>query len=282
MNTARNAFHHLWLGLLFLLTASTIPGCAQEFSPEEVVFPITTFGPDIKSLSPVSLKFGTGFCLDPDCRFVGTNCHVAELMGKFVRIKGVFSAHRYLDSSANDAGAQDIPLLGGGRSLKFNPAHDLAIYEMRRPLKRFHGVGFELERIESGDEADIYAFPFNGNPKRGLVRWHAKCIGNTGDGLLAFRYEEGQVRGGASGGIIVDRTSKKIVGVLSTAREDDRVAFAVPVREIADFVTRAQPICKRRSFPKRFSSLPFPKTCFRPMPGLAPPVSCTGKTIRTK
>ena len=46
------------------------------------------------------MKFGTGFCLDQDCRFVGTNYHVAKIMGKYVRIKGVFSAHRYLDSDS--------------------------------------------------------------------------------------------------------------------------------------------------------------------------------------
>ena len=49
-----------------------------------------------------------------------------------------------------------------------------------------------------------YAYPFNWNPKRKLVHWQGKLIGNTSDGLLAFSYDEGRVRGGASGGIVVD------------------------------------------------------------------------------
>jgi hypothetical protein len=60
---------------------------AQEFVPERVVFPITDFKPDITYVAAISIKFGTGFCLDPDCRFVGTNYHVAKLIGKYIRIK---------------------------------------------------------------------------------------------------------------------------------------------------------------------------------------------------
>src|SRR5579863_3216672 len=118
--------HALRLGSLLLLLALALPLCAQEFVPDQLVFPITTFTPDIKLLAPLSIKFGTGFCLDPDCRFVGTNYHVAKLMGSHIRIKGVLSAHRYLDSDPDDAGAEDVNLVGFGGSLKYNPAHDLA------------------------------------------------------------------------------------------------------------------------------------------------------------
>lgn len=197
------------------------------------------------------MKFGTGFCVDPDCRFVGTNYHVAKIMGKSVRIKGVFSAHRYLDSDPDDAEAQEINLAGLGGSLKYTVARDLAIYEMRHPLKGFHGIGFDADGLENGHEVDIYAYPFNGNPKRRLVRWHGKFISRTGDGLFAFRYEEGRVCGGASGGIVVDSKSKKIVGILNAFGEGkDRVALAVPVEELADFVTRAQPYLQATLFPK--------------------------------
>jgi len=227
-----------------------LPVWAQDFVPEHVIFPVTDFKPDIKHLAPFSMKFGTGFCLDPDCRFVGTNYHVAKVMGKWVRIKGVFSAHRYLDSDPNDAGAQDINLVGGGW-LKYTEAHDLAIYEMRHPVKDFHGIGFGTDDLEDGVEVDIYAYPFNWNPKRGLVRWHGKFIGETRQGLLAFRYEEGRIRGGASGGIVVDSKSKKIVGILNEIGEgEDRIALAVPVKELSDFVTRAQPYLQATLFPK--------------------------------
>jgi hypothetical protein len=166
-----NRFHARMLLLVLILVAVTFPASAQELLPGHVVFPITDFKPDIKHLAPFSMKFGTGFCLDPDCRFVGTNYHVAKIIGRSVRIKGVVSAHRYLDSDPNDAGAQNVNLAGGD-SLKFTPAHDLAIYEMRRPLKNFHGIGFDADDLENSPEVDIYAYPFNWNPKRGLVCWH--------------------------------------------------------------------------------------------------------------
>jgi len=236
-------------GLAFLITLA-LPVYAQEFVPEQVVFPITEFKPDIKHLALFSMKFGTGFCLDQDCRFVGTNYHVAKVMGNYVRIKGVFSTHRYLDSGADDAGAQEIDLAGGG-SLKFTPAHDLAIYEMRHPLKHFHGLGFEADDLENNTEVDIYAYPFNWNPEREVVRWHGKFIGETHQGLLAFSYEEGRVRGGASGGIVVDSNTKRIVGILNcTGEGKDRIALAVPVKELSDFVTRAQPYLQGTLFPK--------------------------------
>jgi len=235
---------------LLLLFALVLPVYAQEFVPEHVVFPITDFKPDITHLAAFSMKFGTGFCLDRDCRFVGTNYHVAKVMGKYVRIKGVFSVHRYLDSEPDDAGAQDVTLSGGG-SLKYTPAHDLAIYEMRHPVKGFHGIGFDADDSENSYEADIYAYPLDWNPKRRLLRWHGKFIGKTGQGLLAFSYEEGRVRGGASGGIVVDSKTKKIVGILSGIDEGkDRIAIAVPVKELSDFVTKAQPYLQATLFPK--------------------------------
>jgi len=242
--------HARRLGPSLLLIALALPAYAQEFVPEQVVFPITDFKPDIKYVALFSMKFGTGFCLDPNCRFVGTNYHVAKVMGKYVRIKGVFSAHRYLDSGPDDGGAQDINLVGGG-SLKYTPAHDLAIYEMRHPLKNSHGIGFDADDLENSPEADIYAYPFNSNPKRRLVHWHGKFIGKTPQGLLAFSYEEGRVRGGASGGIVVDSKTKKVVGILNIIVEGkDRVALAVPIKELSDFVTRAEPYLQATLFPK--------------------------------
>src|SRR3984885_2946064 len=242
MNVAHNILGRLSrIGTFWLVAGTALSGCAQGFVAEKVVFPITDFRPDIKSLAPLSLKFGTGFCLDPDCRFVGTNYHVAKLMGKYVRIKGVLSAHSYLDPGATDAGAHEVSFADGGGSLKYNPAHDLAIYEMRHPLKHFHGIDFDADDLENDFEADIYAYHFHWNPKRGLVCWHGKLVGKTQDGLLAFR-SDGRLRGGASGGIVVDGKTQKIIGILSgIAQDDDRIALAVPVKELEDFVTRTQP-----------------------------------------
>jgi hypothetical protein len=235
---------------MLLLFALALPVCAQHLVPQQVVFPITDFKPDIKRLAPFSMKFGTGFCLDQDCRFVGTNYHVAELMGKSVRIKGVFSSYRYLDSGPDDVGAQNINLAAGG-SLKYTPDHDLAIYEMRHPLKGFHGIGFDPDDLENSSEVDIYAFPFSWSPKRVLGSWHGKFIGKTPQGLLVFRYEEDRVRGGASGGIVVDSKTEKIVGIICGIGEgEDRIALAVPVKELSEFVKRAQPYLQATLFPK--------------------------------
>jgi hypothetical protein len=239
------------LGCIFLLFAFAFPVNAQEVIPEDFVFPITDFKPDINHLAPFSVKFATGFCLDPGCRFVATNYHVAKMMGKYIRIKGVLSTHRFLDSGPDDAGAQDINLVMLGGSLKYTPAHDLAIYEMRHPLKNFHGIAFDADDLENSPEVDIYAYPFNWNPKRGLVRWHGRFSGKTRQGLLAFSYEEGHVRGGASGGIVVDSKTKKIIGILNGVGEgSDRIAFAVPVRELSEFVRRAQPYLQATLFPR--------------------------------
>ena len=58
---------------------------------------------------------------------------------------------------------------------------------MRHPLKNFHGVGFEADDLDSGPDADIYAYPFNWNPKRGLVHWHGKFIGKTRGRCACFQ-----------------------------------------------------------------------------------------------
>jgi hypothetical protein len=122
---------------------------------------------------------------------------------------------------------------------------------MEHPLKNFHGIRFDADELDDNLKVDIYAYPFNWNPKRGLVHWHGRFIGKTLQGLLAFSYEGGGLRGGASGGIVVDSTTKKIVGVLNASGEgEDLVALAVPIQELSDFVTRAAPYVQATLFPK--------------------------------
>ena len=59
------------------------------------------------------------------------------------------------------------------------------------------------------------------------------------------------MRGGASGGIVVDSKTKKIVGILNGIGEGkDRIALAVPVKELSNFVTRVQPYLQATLFPK--------------------------------
>jgi hypothetical protein len=236
------------IALIFNPSAS-----AQKFVPEQVVFPITDFKPDLAHLAllSVQMKFGTGFCLDPECRFVGTNYHVAKIMGKSVRIKGVPSEHLYLDTGADDDGAHPVDVDNGALSLKYTPAHDLAIYEMRHPLKHFHGASFDTDEPDSHAEVDIYAYPLHWNPKRTLVVCHGRYIGITVEGLLAFHYEEDELHPGASGGIVVDRHTEKIIGILSGGDfGKNRIVLAVPVKELENFVTRTQPYLQASLFPK--------------------------------
>jgi hypothetical protein len=234
--------------LVLVLTAAC---SAQAFVPERVVFPITHFGPDSRHLAPFSIKLGTGFCLDPECRFVGTNYHVAKEMGTYILIRGVPSIHRYLDSSPDEAGAERIRIPGFPvpGSMKYTLAHDLAIYEMRRPLKGFQGASFDTDDLEEGEEADIYGYPLGWNPKRGLVRWRVTFLGKNPQGLLAYRCKDGRARPGASGGIVVNGNGK-IVGIFNAIGEDDHVALAVPTGQLADFVGRAQPYLQAILFPK--------------------------------
>src|SRR5271157_4522521 len=75
--------------LLPLVTPSTAR-YAQDFS--KTVVPITEL--KLRGLS-IEGRFGTGFCLDPECRFIGTNYHVA-MMARPRKIKGEKVVQRYL------------------------------------------------------------------------------------------------------------------------------------------------------------------------------------------
>lgn len=246
--------HHSTIGFFLLVSASAcllgaVALSAEDLDPVQAVFPITALKPNVRYLT---VGFGTGFCLDRDCRFVGTNYHVAQAMGKFVRIQGVFSAHCYLDSGPNDAGAEDVGFAERPGSLKYTQVHDLAIYEMRRPLKHHHGIAFSVDNPTIDEAVDIYAYPYNGNPKRVLAHYKGKFAGTTQQGLLVFTYNEGHLHAGASGGIVVQSGSQKIIGILNEIGMDraDRPALAVAVQQLSDFVARTHPYLQATLFPK--------------------------------
>ncbi len=73
----------------------------------------------------------------------------------------------------------------------------------------------------------------------------------TTSGLLAFDYQlsaDQPIRiTGASGGIVVDRKTEKILGVLSETNE--AMGLAVPVQTLVDFVSKVQPFLAQRIFP---------------------------------
>lgn len=213
-------------------------------------------------------KFGTGFCLDPECRFIGTNYHVAKAMGKHFKVEGSPVVHRWLGTGPDDEEATENRqslILGLKYKEKFALIRDIAIVELRWPLskKGYHGVPFYNDDLQYGQEAYVYAFPLNWNPKRHLEKFKAKFLGynvknskrsweDLSDKPLVFDYdqEDGKLRGGASGGIVVDGQGR-IIGVLNALASDlEHAVTAVPVHTFADFLSRVQPFLSTQLFPK--------------------------------
>src|ERR1700739_3710465 len=261
---------------------STIPLASkheQDFS--EVVIPITSvkINPVPKAgitgkLGPgfeMDAKFGTGFCLDTSCRFIVTNYHVAAITN-IRKIGGEWIFQRHLATGPHDKGAT-INTLASGEILAFAMNRDLAIFELRHPIRRHHGATFNLDELEVGQEVDIYAYPKGSiNPVRKLTRFPATFKGPTTSGLLAFGYQLSAVEpvrvGGASGGIVVDRKTEKILGILNATTET--MALAMPVQTLVDFVNNVEPFLAQQIFATASGASPvsadlYPK--FTPSPG---------------
>jgi len=182
--------------------------------------------------------------LDAECRFIGTNYHVAVMM-RPRKVKGQKIIQRYLATGPDDEGAT-LNGLFSAHPLKYNFSRDLAIYELRRPLRNYHGTPFSLNDILVGQDVDIYAYPKGAiNPIRSLMRFHGSFKGETTGGLLAFNYvlsSGKRIRPGASGGLIVDSKTRQIIGILNgVATNREQVALAVPIQALADFVASVQP-----------------------------------------
>ena len=252
-----------------------------------VVVPITSvkFAPSVKlgitgKLGPslgIDANFGTGFCLDAPCRFIVTNYHVA-MTTRAGKIKGEKIIHRYFATGSDDRGATANPLPNMD-VLPFAMSRDLAIFELRWPLSHHHGLSFSLDELEAGQEVDIYGYPKGiVNPIRKLARFPAKFKGPTTSGLLAFDYElsaDEPIRiAGASGGIVVDRKTEKIVGILSGTTET--MALAVPVQTLVDFVSKVEPFLAQRVFPTANGVSPVPGNLY---PKFAPPPDYNPKYI---
>ena len=232
---------------LFPMARSSTVVSPQDFN--RTVLPIT----ELKFLGlGLEVKFGTGFCLDPECRFIATNYHVA-MLAHLHKIKGEKVFRKFLATGPEDEGAT----LNDGPSvapIRYTLSRDLAIFELQHPLPHYHGVGFNLNDLQTGQEVEIYAYPKETiNPIRSLVKFHGTYKGQTTTGLLAFYYSLSagkEIRPGASGGIVVDSQTQQIVGVLSgIAMNGENIAVAVPSQSLLDFVRKVQPFLAHAIFP---------------------------------
>jgi hypothetical protein len=267
--------------------SSTLPPSSmredtQDFS--ETVVPVASIKitPSLKlgikgKLSPrleEEIAFGTGFCLDLPCRFIATNYHVA-MTAPARKVKGEKIIQRYFATGPDDKGATPnyIPNFG---LLPYAKKRDLAIFELSRSLPHHHGLAFSLDKLQVGQEVDIYGYPLGIiNPIRTLTRFPATFKAPTTSGLLAFDYQLSADKPihiqGASGGIVVDRKTEKIVGILSETNET--MAFALPIQTLVDFVSKVKPFLAPRIFPATNEVSPvsadlYPK--FVPRPDLYP------------
>ena len=252
---------------IFILSSCLSPSAsAQEVFPNPLPLVFTStvvhandFNKTVLRISELKLhglgvegKFGSGFCLDPECRFIGTNYHVA-MMARPGKIKGERVIQRYLATGPDDDGATVNDRLSVS-PMKYTPSRDLAIFELRHSVPHHHGVAFSLDDLQVGQEIDIYAYPKEtSNPIRSLRQFHGTFKGLTTTGLLAFDYSlsaDKAIRPGASGGIVVDSKTQQIVGILDgIARNGEAIALAVPVQSLADFVSKVQPYLAQGIFP---------------------------------
>lgn len=247
------------------------PAATQAPDFSNTVFPLTTmkfYGPVIRG------EFGTGFCLDPACRFIGTNYHVA-IEAKPKKIGGERVVREYLATSVDDEGAVLNLSASGEHPLKFTPARDLAIFELSHALRHHNGAQFTIENLEIGDEVEIYTYPKEGiNPFRSLRKFDAKFNGETASGLLVFGYDLSsgkRIRPGASGGIVVESRTQRIVGVLSSiATNGEAIALAVPIQSLVDFVSKVQPCLAQEIFPPTNG---IPENSADMLPKFLPPAS---------
>ncbi len=214
------------------------------------VVPITS----VKLRGPlVQAEFGTGFCLDPNCQFIVTNYHVAAIVGH-PKIKGAKIVKRYLATGPKDEGATLNQMASGGVRLRYNLSRDLAVFQLSKPLRSYHGVQFSTQDLRTGQRVDIYSYPKGEvSPFRTLQVFHGAFLGQQSDDLLAFEYGpngDKRLRPGASGGIVVDSGSGKVVGIVcGFAKNDPLVALAVPAENLAEFLKKTQPFLAEAVFP---------------------------------
>jgi hypothetical protein len=128
-------------------------------------------------------------------------------------------------------------------SMKYALERDLAMLELKRPLRNHHGIRFSQDGLQIGQHVYIYGYPTEGmNPMRKLLRFSGTFKGATTGGLLTFEYNPSgtrTIRPGASGSIVLDEATGRMVGV------DDLngtpVVTPVPIQSLVNFVSKYNP-----------------------------------------
>lgn len=191
--------------------------------------------------------YGSGFCLDPACSFIVTAYHVATKT-RHSEIEKHKVVRSYFATGPEDKEATPN-FLPPDIVLPFAKKRDLALLELEHPLSDHHGLGFYLDELRPGQEVDFYGYvrPARHN-WRPFARSPAKFKAPTTSGLLAFDYDNNQTRAaGASGGIVVDRATHKIIGILCESSYAQGVA--VPIQTLVEFVNKVRPFLAQKLFP---------------------------------
>ncbi len=236
-------------------SSSTKP-LVQDFS--HAVVPLTA----LKVRGPMlEADFGTGFCLDADCQFIGTNYHVAAVE-RHLHVRGASIVERYLATGPKDDGASLNHFASAGvPPLRYTLSRDLAILQLSKPLQHHHGLQFSSDDLRVGEEVDIYAYPKGIiDPIRSLQAFHARFRGISTKELMVFDYVPNRgelIRPGASGGVVVDSATGRVVGILCGIDSNGQpVASAVPVESLEEFVQRINPFLANALFPLREDASP--------------------------
>ncbi len=232
--------------IVALFCIFTLEVNASSFDPSKTVVAV-------HELKILRTAFGTAACLDVECRYLLTNAHVAMLASPSA-IRGDPVVQKLLATGPDDDGAVMEP--EGIGAAAYNPVRDIAIYELVRPMKGFQGIPFSLEPLTDGDQVEIVAFPGRTNGVadffRKLTQWQATYFAYSLDGCLLFKYKVseagGQIRPGASGGIVVRNGA--IVGVLRGIMPSELIAEAVPISSLEQFLAKVNPYLHAQLFPQ--------------------------------
>jgi S1-C subfamily serine protease len=213
-------------------------------------------------------KHGTGVCLDTPCAHVLTNYHVAVFLGPGLKVEQTSVEKITVTTGPDDENARSIESVQKNFVLRYNPAQDLAVLTLRKPLpKRFHALSFAAY-YPTQDQTVIgiaYGLLRPAPAGLGLLSPHGGKLSITegeirllnaqvispsdnrpalieGGLLLTFPSNPGN-----SGGAVVDADGK-VIGIISGAELVPRQShydvigtFALPVASVFHFLRESEP-----------------------------------------